>query len=691
MITLNVTRRDFIKVSAVTGGGFLLGFRLIANDETGPPSDFTPNVWLRVGTDGAVTITVHRSEMGQGVWTSVPMIVAEELEADWSTVSIEQADAHPTKYGSQSTGGSYSIRGNWEKLRNAGATAREMLISAAAGQWKVDRSACKAEKGYVVHSSGKKLSYGELSTSAANLPVPGSVSLKDESDFTIIGKRIKKLDTPSKVYGSAIFGLDIRVPEMVFASIEKCPVFGGTVGSFDASKAKAVTGVLNVVEVQTGVAVVATNTWAAFRGREELSVKWNEGKWADQNSAAIRKTFEEALKSRGEVRDFAGDAESALARAATKLEAVYEAPFVAHQSMETMNCTADVKADRCEIWAPTQSPQGIQRDASKILDLPIDKVTVHVTLMGGGFGRRLYSDYANDAVYVSKAIGKPVQVVWTREDDTQHDLYRPMTYNILKAGLDEQGAPVSWIHRIAGPSSGGLVTGGSTPSYAFPNFMVESHILETGVPIGAWRAVGPSQNGWIMESFVDELAHAAKQDPFEFRRNLLSKSPRLRRALEFVAEKAGWKNTLPKGWGKGIACFESFGSSCAMVAEVSVANGTLTIHRIVAAIDCGPVVNPDTIEAQMEGGIVYALSSALLDEITIDKGRVQQESYDDYRMLQIDEMPKMEIYTVPSTEPVGGIGEPGLPPAIPSVCNAIFAATGKRIRKLPIRTADLKQ
>jgi len=691
MKTLNVTRRDFIKVTAVAGGGFLLGFRLPSNGEPASPADFAPNVFVKIAADNTIIITVHRSEMGQGVWTSVPMIVAEELEADWSKVTIEQADAHPTKYGSQSTGGSYSIRGNWEKLRNAGATAREMFITAAANQWKADRSVCKAEKSYVVHSSGKKLSYGELAAAAAQLPVPPSVPLKDEKDFRIIGTRLKKLDTPSKSYGSAVFGLDVRVPGMLFASIERCPVFGGEAASYDAANAKAVPGVMNVIEVKSGIAVVASNTWAAFRGREELSVKWNEGQWANQSSASIRKSFMEGLESGGDVIEFAGDAESAMANAANVINAVYDAPFIAHQTMEPMNCTADVKADRCEIWAPTQSPQRIQTDAAEILGLDKEQVTVHVTLMGGGFGRRLYSDYGNDAVYVSKAIGKPVQIVWTREDDTQHDLYRPMTYNILKAGVDKSGNPVSWIHRIAGPSSRGLVVGGSKPSYAFPNFKVEAKILETGVPIGAWRSVGPSQNGWIIESFIDEIAHLVKKDPFEYRRNLLSNAPRLKRTLEYVADKANWKKQLPHGWGKGIACVESFGSACAMVSEVSVdSDGTLTIQRIVAAIDCGPVVNPDTVEAQMEGGIVYALSAMLKDEITIDKGRVQQESYDDYRMIQFDEMPKIEVYTVPSTDPVGGIGEPGLPPATPSVCNAIFAATGKRIRKLPIRPGDLK-
>ncbi|MBM4170234.1 MAG: xanthine dehydrogenase family protein molybdopterin-binding subunit [Ignavibacteria bacterium] len=700
--TSTVSRRDFVKIVSVAGSGLVLGFHLpsreaLADTSRLSPITFSPNAWLSIrppataGQSGVVTITIARTEMGQGVWTSMSMLVAEELEADWKSIRVEQADAHPNKYGSQSTGGSMSVRGSYMPLRKAGATAREMLLTAASQQWKVERSTCKAENGYVVHSSGKKLSYGELCSAAAGIPVPEDVPLKDEKNFRFLGKRIPKLDSPEKVRGSAQFGIDVRVPKMLFASIERPPVFGGKPAQFDATATQKVAGVVNVFEVNAGIAVVATSTWSALKGREALVVSWKEGRWAEQSSAKIRETFANAVTSEGTSVLSRGNANEALAGAATTIESVYEIPFVAHATMEPMNCIADVRENKCEIWAPTQNPQSAQSSVAQTLGIPQENVTVHVTLLGGGFGRRLNADYAVDAAQVSKKANVPVQVVWTREDDMTHDFYRPGTYNVLRGGLDVQGKPVAWLHRVAGPNSRGLVVGGSTPPYDIPNLQIDAHLIDVGVPVGAWRSVGPSQNGLIVEAFIDELAHAAKQDPVSFRLGLLTKQPRANRALEAVAEKAGWGKPAPKGIGRGVSVVESFGSAAAQVAEVSVSpDGRVRVHRMVCAIDCGPVVNPDTIEQQIEGGVVFALSAIMHDEITLEKGRVQQKNFDDYRIPTFDEVPKIEIHILKSPDAIGGIGEPSVPPTAPAVLNAIFAATGKRIRRVPIRAEDLR-
>jgi CO/xanthine dehydrogenase Mo-binding subunit len=696
MSTLTLNRRDFLKVVSVAGGGLVLGFHLLPKETEmfalEAAGSFEPNAFLSIDKTGRIIITVAKSEMGQGVRTSLPMIVAEELEADWTTIEVNQAPAHPNKYGSQGTGGSTSVRTSYENLRKAGATAREMLIAAAAQQWGVDPATCYAERASVIHrGSGRKLSYGELAETAATLPVPASPRLKDPKDFTIIGKRTPQVDNPARVDGTAIFGIDVRVPGMLFVSIEHSPVFGGKVARYDATRAKQVAGVRDVVQIDEGIAVVATNTWAAFEGRDRLDIQWDKGQWAEQSSENIWKTFEETAKKPGTEERKVGDAAAALAGAARKVEAIYRAPFVAHATMEPMNCTAHVRGNKCEIWAPTQTPQRAQTEAARVLGIPVENVTVNVTLLGGGFGRRLLADYVVEAVKVARAVGAPVQVIWTREDDMRHDFYRPSTYNVMTAGLDKNGQPIAWTHRIVGPSSRGLVTGGSTPPYSIPNIYIDAHIIDTGVPIGAWRAVGPSQNAFMVESFIDELAAVAKKDPFEYRRHLLKEKPRLKRALELAAEKAGWGKPLPRGRARGIACCESFGSSIGEVAEVSVdRHGVMKVHSVVVALDCGPVVNPQTIEAQMEGAIAYGLSAVIKDEITIAGGSVAQSNFHDYAMLTMSEMPTVEVHIVPSTESMGGIGEPGLPPVAPAVANAIFALTGKRIRKMPIRAEDLQ-
>ncbi len=689
--TMTVSRRDFIKVVSVAGGGLMLGFRIPSGTSPDEKGLLEPNAWLKIDTMGQVTVIVGRSEMGQGVATAMPMIVAEELEADWSKVTWQQADAHPDKYGDMTTGGSRSVRGFYHEMRMAGATAREMLIAAAAKYWNVAPTSCKAQKGMVIHSSGKKLTYGQLVNDAANLPVPADVKLKDPKHFTILRTNMPRFDTPPKVYATAEFCSDIRVPGMVYASIERCPYVGGRAAEFDASKARLIRGVRNVIEVKTGIAVVADSTWAAFRGREALTVTWNKGPWSTQSTEKIRTMFVESSKITGTSSRSDGDAQAAFDSAPTKVEAVYEAPFVAHATMEPMTCIAHVKDGECEIWAPTQSPQGAQNTAADILGLPVEKVTVHVTLIGGGFGRRLNSDFVDDAVRVSQKVGAPVKIVWTRADDMKHDWFRPGTYNVIKAGLDAKGMPVSWMHRIVGPESRGLVMGGSNPPYDVPNVLIDYHLKDTGVRLGAWRSVGPSQNAFVIESFVDELAHAAKKDPFEYRKAIMDRSPRLRRAMEYAAQKAGWGTRLPVGVGRGISAVESFGSSAAQVAEVSVRDRRVVIHRIVTAVDCGPYVNPDTIKSQIESAVAMALSAALKDEITVQDGQIVQSNFDDYRIFTMRDMPKVEVHIMESDEPIGGIGEPALPPTAPAVCNAIFAASGIRIRRLPIRPEDLRK
>ncbi|HVP44613.1 MAG TPA: molybdopterin cofactor-binding domain-containing protein [Terriglobales bacterium] len=690
---MKTSRREFIKVSGAAGAGLVLAFHLPSSLQAqSAAKSFAPNAWLRIDPSGKVTITCHKSEMGQGVRTSLPMMVAEELDVDFSKVVVEQAMADP-KYGQQLTGGSTSVRTTMEKLRTAGATARAMLVAAAAKEWGVQPSACHTEPGFVVGPAGKRAGYGALAEAAAKLPVPKDVKLKDPKEFKVMGRPLPRTDVADKVNGKAVFGIDVRMPGLLVATIARCPVFGGKLAKFDATRAKAVSGVKHVVQVPSGVAVVGDSFWSAQKGREALQVTWDEGPHAALSSAGIRDRFVELAKGPAQLGQKEGDATSALAQATHKLEASYEVPFLAHATMEPMNCTASVKPGNIEVWAPTQFPEMLRETGSGLLGVKPEQIKVHITYLGGGFGRRAEADYALDALAVSKEIGAPVKVVWSREDDMQHDWYRPASLHLLAGGVDANGKLVAWKHRVVAPSIGGqrgwvkegaldedaLECAVKTP-YAIPNVLVEYVMANTGVPAGWWRSVYSSQNVLATECFMDELAAAAKRDPLEFR--LASANVRTAGVLKLAAEKAGWGKPRAGRW-QGIAAAFSFGSYVAHVAEVSMDGNLPRVHRVVSAVDCGLYVNPAIIEAQVMSAVVYGLSG-MRSAITVQNGRVQQSNYHDFEIPRMNEVPAVEVHLVKSSEKPGGIGEPGLPPLAPAVLNAMAAATGRRSRKLPL-------
>jgi isoquinoline 1-oxidoreductase beta subunit len=715
----NVSRRDFCRAS-LFGGGLVLGFSFPIRKSFGqaaPPSEtsFTPNAFLRINTKGRVTVFVNKSEMGQGVYTSLPMLIAEELEVDWSEIKVEAAPVAPaynhTQWGPvQGTGGSSSVRSEWERLRKAGAAARIMLIQAAAETWKVEPETCRAEKSYVIHPPSKKrISYGRLVTQASQMKPPENIFLKDPKDFKIIGKSMKRLDTRDKINGKAIFGIDVKVPGMLTAVVAHSPVFGGKVKSFQSEKTKAVPGVRAIVPIPSGVAVVGKDFSTAKQGREALEIEWDEGPLADLNTSAQRGQFAEMAQKPGVVAVRRGDADGVMEKAARKLEAEYEVPYLAHACMEPLNCVVDMRGESCEIWTGTQMQTGDRNAAAHILGLKPDQVKLHTTYLGGGFGRRANpaSDFVSEAAQIARVIRKPIKLIWTREDDMKGGYYRPMWYDRISAGLDETGNLITWKHTIVGQSilagtpfegmiKDGLdmtsIEGAHDIPYAIPNLLVDLHTPKIGVPVLWWRSVGHSHNAFVVESFIDEAAQASGKDPFEFRRALLTNHPRHKAVLELAAQKAGWGTPLPAGQARGIAVHESFGSFVAQVAEVSVSpSGEIKVHRVVCAIDCGRVVNPDTVAAQMESGIVFGLTAAFYGEITFNNGRVEQSNFNNYEMLRLSEMPRAEVHILPSEEALGGVGEPGVPPIAPAVANAIFAATGKRIRRLPIRADELKK
>ncbi len=712
-----LSRRTFLGAGIAAGGGLLLSIslpRLIGEAEAAGAAGFAPNAFIRIDRDGKVTLTIPSVEMGQGTYTSIPMLIAEELEVDLKQVRLEHAPPNEKLYGNpllgglQATGNSNAVRAYWQPLRQAGAIARTMLVSAAAKRWNVDPASCRAQSGEVLHApTGRSAKYGELAAEAARMPVPENVVLKRPEDFKLIGTPAKRLDAPAKVNGTAIYGIDVRPPGVKIATLAQSPVFGGRLKSVDDAAAKAVKGVRQIVRLDDAVAVVADHMGAAKKGLAALVIEWDDGPHAKLNTKDIADELEKATLNSGPVAQNIGDVEKALAGAVTKVEATYHLPFLAHATMEPMNCTAHVRKDGCEVWIGSQAIARVQAMAAKAAGLPAEKVIVHNHLLGGGFGRRLEADGAVRAVEIAKHVDGPVKVVWTREEDIQHDMYRPYWFDRMSAGLDEKGTPVAWNHRFAGSSvlarwappffNNGLdpdtTEGAINLVYALPNLHVEYVQVEPpGIPTAFWRSVGPSHNVFVTESFIDEMAAAAKQDPVAYRRALLDKTPRAKAVLELAAEKAGWGKPLPPRAGRGVSLQFVFATYMAQVAEVEVSkDGAVRVRRVVCAVDCGTVVNPDTVRAQIQGAIIFGVTAALYGAITLKDGRVEQTNFDSYQILRMNEAPAIEVHIVQSFEPPGGMGECGTSAVPPAITNAIFAATGKRLRKMPIDTTALKQ
>jgi isoquinoline 1-oxidoreductase beta subunit len=708
------TRREFLKTS-LAGAGLTIaavmtpsGLRLLSAAELKQDTSFKPNVYLRIAPDDSITVIVNKSEMGQGVTTSLPMIIADELEADWKQVryvSAPAADEYKDPvWGMQSTGGSTSVRHMHDALRKAGAAAREMLIVAGSEALKAPLRECAAVNGVVRNmKTGKGLSYGKLVFEASRLPVPQNPTLKKEGQFKYIGKAMPRLDVPEKSTGKAMFGIDTFAPGMLYAALARPTQYGAEPASFDKAAAEQIKGVKAVVSIPRGIAVVADTLDAAWKGRNLLNVQWRNAKAPGLDTASLEKEMMAKISEQGLIAKTQGDAKAALGAASKKVEAAYLLPYLSHATMEPMNCTASVTAEQCDIWAPTQNQGGIKGMAVKVTGLKPEQVFVHTTYLGGGFGRRFETDFAEEAVTIAKITGKPVKVIWTREEDIQNDFYRPANYTKIEAGLDDKGKVTAWSHKIVCQSifarvfpsmmkngiDNAAVEGVTDLEYEVPNLLAEYVRIDLPVPVGFWRSVGASHNGFVIESFVDELASAAKKDPLEFRLGLLQKHPRPKRVLETAAQKAGWGKPPKKGQALGIAYHLSFGTYVAHVAEVSVdkATGRIKVHKVTCAVDCGSVINSDTVAAQMESGIIMGLSAALKEKMEFAGGGVKTTNFGDYDLLRMSETPEIEVHIVTGRDPLGGIGEPGVPPIAPAVANAVFAATGVRIRSLPMTPA----
>jgi isoquinoline 1-oxidoreductase beta subunit len=713
----SLSRRSFLQAGAAAGGGLMLSLSLpfvSGAAEAGDAQGFAPNAFIRIERDGQVVLTMPYVEMGQGTYTSISMLIAEELDVDLTRVRLEHAPPNEKLYGNpllgevQATGNSNAIRASWKPLREAGAIAKTMLVEAAARRWNVGPASCRAQSGKALHPpTGRSIRYGELAADAARMPIPESVVLKRPQDFKLIGTPAKRLDAPSKVNGTAVYGIDVQPPGVKIATLAQSPVFGGRVKSVDDAAARAVKGVRQIVRLDDAVAVVADLMGAAKKGLWALVIEWDDGPHAKLNTEDIVGELEKATLNSGPVAQNIGNVDKAMANAVTKVEATYQVPFLAHATMEPMNCTVHLRKDGCEVWIGSQALARVQVAAAKTAGLPLDKVVVHNHLIGGGFGRRLESDGVIRAVQIAQHVDGPVKVVWTREEDIQHDMYRPYWFDRISAGLDEKGMPVAWNHRFAGSSviarwlppafNNGLdpdtTEGAIDLVYALPNMRVEYLRVEPpGIPTAFWRNVGPSHNVFVTESFIDELTAAAKHDPVAYRLALLDKTPRAKAVLELAAQKAGWGQPLPKGVGRGVAVQFVFATYMAQVAEVEVSkDGTVRVRRVVCAVDCGTVVNPDTVRAQIQSAIIFGVTAALYGEITLKNGRVEQANFDTYQILRIDEAPAIEVHIVQSSEPPGGMGEAGTSAIVPAVTSAVFAATGKRLRKLPIDTTALKQ